>query len=157
VHVYGIDASRPAVQRSADGGVTWADGAEIVARALLADPTTPGTVYATTEAGLAVSDDDAVSFTVDPAAPALFLIASDAATQELVGVDTGGTLWFAVEQSRGCRSLSPALTGGLTSQMIVGLLSPTTTGQPGPSWSWPLTENLLSDYPHSLQCGDKST
>jgi hypothetical protein len=92
VSIYGIDTSKPAIQRSSDSGVTWSDGDELVARDILADPTTPGKVYATTEAGVVVSDDAAVTFRVDPAAPALYLIGLDA-QQQLVGVDTSGNLW----------------------------------------------------------------
>lgn len=93
VHIYGIDTSRPAIQRSSDGGVTWADGAALVARDILADPAAAGKLYATTEAGMATSEDDAVTFEVDPTAPALYLIEIDSVKQQLVGVDTGGVLW----------------------------------------------------------------
>lgn len=93
VPIYGIDTSKRAIQRSSDGGVTWADGAELVAREILADPAAPGKLYATTEAGVAVSEDDAVTFQVDPTAPALYLMGLDSVKQQLVGVDTEGSLW----------------------------------------------------------------
>ncbi len=93
VNIYGIDTSKAAIQRSFDGGKTWTDGAELVARDILADPTTPGKLYATTEAGVAVSEDDAVTFQVDPTAPTLYLISIDSVKQQLVGVDTSGNLW----------------------------------------------------------------
>ena len=92
-HIYGIDGGTSAIQRSSDGGVTWADGATLLARDLLADRTTPGRLYATTEAGVVVSEDDAVTFRVDPTAPALYLLGTDALKQQLVGVDTGGSIW----------------------------------------------------------------
>ena len=85
------------IQRSVYGGVTWTDGDELVARDILADPTTPGKVYATTEAGAAVSEDDAVTFHVDPTAPALYLVGMDAVKKQLVGVDTGGSIWRRAE------------------------------------------------------------
>ena len=91
--VYGIDTSKPAIQRSSDGGVTWADGADLVARDILADPIVPGKLYATTEAGVLVSDDDAVTFHLDEAAPNLYLIDIDSARQQLVGVDASGSVW----------------------------------------------------------------
>ena len=91
--VYGIDTSKPAIQRSSDGGVTWADGADLVARDILADPIVPGKLYATTEAGVLVSEDDAVTFHLDAAAPNLYLIDIDSARQQLVGVDTSGSVW----------------------------------------------------------------
>ncbi len=93
VHIYGIDTSKPTIQRSSDGGVTWVDGAALVARDILADPAAAGKLYATTEAGMATSEDDAVTFEVDPTAPALYLIEIDSVRQQLVGVDTGGVLW----------------------------------------------------------------
>ncbi|SOE59445.1 hypothetical protein SAMN06296378_0939 [Salinibacterium xinjiangense] len=91
--VYGIDTSKPAIQRSSDGGVTWADGADLVARDILADPIVPGKLYATTEAGVLVSEDDAVTFHLDAAAPNLYLIDIDTAQQQLVGVDASGSVW----------------------------------------------------------------
>lgn len=115
VHVYGIDTSTSAIQRSFDGGVTWTDGAELVARDILADPTTPGRVYATTQAGVVVSEDDAATFDVDAAAPALYLIGIDVPLQQLVGVDTSGSLWRLIDGAwiRGgaVTGVAQALTG----------------------------------------------
>lgn len=91
--IYGLDTSKQALQLSFDGGTTWSDGAELVARDLTADPATPGTVYATTEDGFAVSTDDGESFTVDPDAPPLFLVSIDPGTGAFAGVDTSGTVW----------------------------------------------------------------
>lgn len=91
--IYGLDTSKPALQRSFDGGATWNDGAELVARDIAADPATAGTVYATTEGGLAVSTDEGASFTVDTEAPPLFLISIDAGTDAFAGIDISGTVW----------------------------------------------------------------
>ncbi|GHD51998.1 hypothetical protein D9V29_13625 [Mycetocola manganoxydans] len=91
--IFGLDTSKQALQRSFDGGATWSDGAELVARDLTADPATPGTVYATTENGFAVSIDDGASFTADTEAPPLFLASIDSGTGAFAGVDTSGTAW----------------------------------------------------------------
>lgn len=88
-HVFGIDPGKPRLQRSTDGGLTWSDGAELVARDILVVDTT---LYATTAEGLAVSEDDGMSFTLDPTPPALYLIAADR-QGGLAGIDTTGTLW----------------------------------------------------------------
>lgn len=88
-HVFGIDPANPRLQRSTDGGRTWSDGAELVARDIL---TVGTTLYATTPEGLAISEDDGMTFTVDPAAPTLYLVAADR-QGTLAGIDTTGTLW----------------------------------------------------------------
>jgi hypothetical protein len=90
--IYGLDSATGMVRRSTDGGLSWLDGPILEARAILADPAAPGFVYATTAAGLAVSTDSGATFTVDPFAPALLLVAA-APFGGLVGVDTTGTLW----------------------------------------------------------------
>ena len=90
--VFGIDSSKSTIQRSLDGGVTWTDGAELVARDILVDPANPGMIYATTEKGLAVSSDDAASFRVLSQAPDLYLLGANSATSALVGIDTAGAL-----------------------------------------------------------------
>lgn len=88
-HVFGIDPVKPRLQRSTDGGLTWSDGAELVARDILVVDTT---LYATTTEGLAVSEDGGMSFTLDPGAPALYLVAADH-ENGLAGIDTSGGLW----------------------------------------------------------------
>lgn len=87
-HVFGVDPSNPRLQRSTDGGLTWTDGAELVARNILVVDTT---LYATTSEALAISEDDGMTFTLDPAAPALHLIAADR-QYALAGIDATGTL-----------------------------------------------------------------
>ncbi len=87
--VFGIDSSKKRIQRSTDGGKTWSDGAELVARDILA---VGNLLYATTPNGLAVSADDGSTFTVDTTAPALYLVAADRAGT-LAGVDTSGSIW----------------------------------------------------------------
>lgn len=87
--VVGLAAGRSRIMRSADGGSTWSDGAELTARDLLYAGTT---LLATTEDGLAISTDDGRSFTIDTAAPRLYLLASGPEDQPL-GVDTDGTIW----------------------------------------------------------------
>jgi len=91
--IYGLDTSKPALQLSFDGGVTWSDGAELVARDIIAHPAVPGTVYATTQDGFAVSTDDGATFAVDADAPPLFLAGIDSGTGAIAGIDTSGTVW----------------------------------------------------------------
>ncbi|MEO7348274.1 MAG: hypothetical protein ABIW32_00160 [Terrimesophilobacter sp.] len=87
--VFGIDTSKQRIQRSLDGGKTWGEGAEIVARDILA---VGEELYATTPDGLVVSTDNGTSFTVDSSAPALFLVTADQ-TGKLAGVDVDGKVW----------------------------------------------------------------
>ncbi len=87
--VFGIDTSKQRIQRSLDGGRTWSEGAEIVARDIFA---VGQQLFATTPDGLAVSDDDGSTFVIDSSAPDLYLVAADHEGQ-LVGVDINRTLW----------------------------------------------------------------
>ncbi|MCJ1697857.1 hypothetical protein MT349_18905 [Rathayibacter caricis] len=90
--VYGYDASGGVILRSDDSGADWTEAAQLPLRDLTADPERPDRVFATTETGLQVSDDAAVTFRPVSGAPALFLVDSSAGG-ELVGVDVDGTLW----------------------------------------------------------------
>ncbi len=103
--VYGIDSSKQRIQRSMDGGQTWSEGAEVVAREIVATGTR---LYATTPDGLAVSDDHGTTFEIDSNAPGLFLVAAGAAGQ-LVGVDIEGNLW--VRDAGGAWTTEGAVTG----------------------------------------------
>lgn len=87
--VFGLDPSRERIQRSLDGGVTWGDGAELVARDILA---VGDQLYATTPDGLAISQDGGMTFVIDSTAPPLYLVAADQ-DGTVAGVDTSGTLW----------------------------------------------------------------
>ena len=87
--VFGYDASEGRVDRSLDGGATWSAGAALSARDILADG---DQLYATTAEGLAISNDDGATFTIDPDAPGLYVIAADS-TGTLAGIDTTGTIW----------------------------------------------------------------
>ncbi|MGV3714042.1 F510_1955 family glycosylhydrolase [Pseudolysinimonas sp.] len=87
--VYGYDGSAQRLERSFDGGSTWVNGARLAARDILA---VGDRLYATTAEGLVVSTDDGATFTLDPSAPALFVIAADS-DATLAGTDTSGTLW----------------------------------------------------------------
>ena len=88
-HVFGYDASKGRLERSLDGGKTWSDGAELMARDILA---LGDQLYATTPDGLAVSGDNGTTFTVDATAPKLYVLAADP-SGTIAGVDTTGTLW----------------------------------------------------------------
>lgn len=87
--VFGLDAAAGRLERSVDGGLSWVAGAELEARDILA---VGELIYATTPTGLAVSSDQGATFAVDPAAPRLYLVASDIGGK-LAGVDTSGTIW----------------------------------------------------------------
>jgi len=92
--IYGLDTAG-VVSASLDGGASWAPGARLEARDLLADPGSPGRLWATTAAGLVESVDDGASFALDPAAPALYLIDAGAEPGSIVGVDVDvdGVVW----------------------------------------------------------------
>jgi len=87
--VFGYDASVQRLERSLDGGGTWTAGATLAARDILA---VGDQLYATTPDGLAISTDNGVTFTVDPTAPALYVIAANG-DGTLAGVDTTGAIW----------------------------------------------------------------
>lgn len=115
--IYGLDSGAPAVRRSADGGATWSDGADLVARDILADAANPGTVYATTEQGLAVSIDGAETFAVDAEAPALYLLGA-APSGLLAGIGTDGTVWR--QKSAGSWVPGGTVTGAPQAMTIAG-------------------------------------
>ncbi len=87
--VFGYDGSRQLIVTSLDGGTSWSDGAALAARDILA---VGDQIYATTTDGLAVSSDNGRTFTIDTAAPALYMIAADQ-NGTIAGIDTTGTLW----------------------------------------------------------------
>lgn len=87
--VFGLDPSKERLQRSLDGGATWDDGAELVARDIIA---LGDLLYATTPAGLQVSEDAGLTFRVDADAPQLYLLSTDQ-NGNVAGVDTSGTVW----------------------------------------------------------------
>ncbi len=91
LRVYGYDATRATILTSDDGGTTWSEGATVELRDITIDPTNPDRAYATTAAGLQVSDDIARTFTPVVDAPALLLI--DATDTGYVGIDTAGVIW----------------------------------------------------------------
>ncbi len=103
--VFGIDSSKQRIQRSLDGGQTWSEGAELVARDILA---VGQQLYVTTSDGLAVSEDNGTSFDVDLAAPALFLVAADKSGQ-LAGIDIHGNVW--IRGADGVWTTGGAVTG----------------------------------------------
>lgn len=92
--VYAVDSRTGQITISTDGGVTWQSRADLVMRDLTADPSS-GTLYATTEQGLAVSYDGGATFEVDPEAPVLYLIdrVDGPSPDGLVGIDPEGTVW----------------------------------------------------------------
>lgn len=87
--VFGYDGSKQRIVSSLDGGVSWNDGAQISARDILA---VGDLLYATTADGLVVSADNGATFTVDTAAPALFVIAADH-NGAIAGIDVAGIVW----------------------------------------------------------------
>jgi hypothetical protein len=91
LRVYGYDATRATILISDDNGTTWSDGAALELRDMTTDPSKPDRIYATTAAGLQVSDDIARTFTPVANAPALVLI--DATDTGYVGIDTVGAIW----------------------------------------------------------------
>lgn len=88
--VFGINEGKQRIDRSLDGGVTWNAGPSLIARDILVANTT---LYATTPEGLAVSNDAGATFSLDPTAPPLYLLATDKEST-LAGVDSSGTLWI---------------------------------------------------------------
>ncbi|WP_111719353.1 hypothetical protein [Homoserinimonas sp. OAct 916] len=95
LRVFGYDSGTGEIKVSDDGGATWATGASIPLRNLVADPTEPDRVFATTEQGLMVSNDGARSFVVEPNAPMLYLI--DAVDPDegggFIGIGIEGDVW----------------------------------------------------------------
>jgi hypothetical protein len=91
LRVYGYDATRATILISDDNGTTWSDGAALELRDMTTDPSNPDRIYATTAAGLQVSNDVARTFTPVADAPALVLI--DASDTGYVGIDTAGIIW----------------------------------------------------------------
>ena len=87
--VFGYDGSAGRLEVSLDGGLTWTAGASLAARDILA---VGDQLYATTAEGLAISTDNGASFSIDTAAPSLYVIAADD-DGALAGIDTTGTLW----------------------------------------------------------------
>ncbi|TFC55814.1 hypothetical protein E3O62_13775 [Cryobacterium sp. TMT2-15-1] len=95
LRVYGYDAAAGTVSISDDDGATWSPGAAVALRDLAADPATPDRVFATTENGLAVSEDAGRTFGTLSGAPMLYLIdVQDAAAGGgVVGIDPDGVVW----------------------------------------------------------------
>lgn len=95
LRVYGYDAGSGRVSISDDTGETWTSGATVALRDLAADPTKPSQLFATTAAGLAVSNDAGKTFDLIPDAPGLLLVDTVTSSNgtSLIGVDPAGVIW----------------------------------------------------------------
>jgi hypothetical protein len=95
LRVYGYDAGAGAISVSDDSGLTWTAGAVLALRDLSADPAQADRLYATTAAGVMVSTDAGLTFSVMIGAPALLLLDTvDAnAGGGLMGLDPSGGVW----------------------------------------------------------------
>lgn len=116
LRIYGYDAERGTIRVSDTSGTTWIDGAALQMRDLTTDPGNPARVFATTAAGLMVSDDAAQTFAPAIGAPALYLVdAATASTEtDIVGVDTQGNVWHSTAEG-------PWISGGTTQGIVEAL------------------------------------
>lgn len=90
--LYGVDSGTGQVTASRDGGRSWVRGAELTVSSLAGDPSRPGTLYATTSVGLAISTNRGARFTIDPDAPILvYLIARPDGS--FLGLGADQSLW----------------------------------------------------------------
>lgn len=98
--LYGYRSSDGAVMVSRNSGKTWVDGAALVARDLAVDPRNPETVYATTDTGLMISLDGAVTFQLVDGAPPLVLVETIPGDgPNLIGIDVKGSVWVFADES----------------------------------------------------------
>lgn len=88
--IFGFGSSSPALRSSMDGGITWVDKPEIEAVDLVA--TSQGSLFAATQIGLQLSQDQGSTFSLVKDAPMLYNIAASK-NDGLIGVDVTGTLW----------------------------------------------------------------
>jgi len=90
--IYGYNAQDGRVNASHDGGKTWMPQAKVELRDLTAD--TIGTVYATTAAGLAQSDDGGATFTIAETPAAFYLVQAVPGSTALVGITSDNAVWL---------------------------------------------------------------
>ncbi len=121
LRVYGYDASEGTVKISDDTGVTWSSGAIVQLRDLVADPSNPDRVFATTPDGLVVSEDAGRAFTRVTDAPTLFLV--DAIDPQagggFVGIDPAGAVWH-TDATTGSWSKAGQAEGELEALAYIG-------------------------------------
>ncbi|WP_438354465.1 WD40/YVTN/BNR-like repeat-containing protein [Microbacterium sp. CJ88] len=98
--IYALATDSIDLQRSVDGGTSWAPtGASLMASALTVDAT--GRLVATTPDGLRTSTDDGATFSPWPDAPLLYVLAASPDQQRLVGVDTKERIWVTTAGASG--------------------------------------------------------
>ena len=95
--IYGYSGGRLLVS---EDGVEWADRGDMRIADLAADPTDPRRVLATTEAGLAVSEDAGKNFTAVAGAPLLVLVDIAADGASAVGVAPDGSVLVSTDGGR---------------------------------------------------------
>lgn len=95
--IYGYSGGRLLVS---EDGVEWADRGRMRIADLAADPTDPQRVLATTEAGLAVSEDAGETFTAVAGAPLLVLVDVAADGGTAAGVAPDGTVFVSADSGR---------------------------------------------------------
>jgi len=88
--IFGIGSSSSALRSSMDGGITWVDKPAIGAVDLVT--TSNGSLFAATEIGLQLSQDQGSTFSLVKDAPMLYNIAASQ-NDGLIGVDVNGILW----------------------------------------------------------------
>ncbi|WP_406064780.1 exo-alpha-sialidase [Streptomyces sp. NBC_01077] len=113
--VYGYDSANGLLRVSTDG-VTWDDRATLRALDIAVSPTTPGTVVATTESGVARSTDGGRTFT--SGTDQVLAYVSWGAPDALFGVDPNGVLFRGRDGGTGWTRVS-TVPGGAPQALTV--------------------------------------